>query len=522
MNKIDLVVTYCDSDDSIWQQSFNEWKDKEIEVGITTEDNRPAFGTERTRNWDFMKYWLRGVEQNMPWINRVFFICQQPSQVPKWLNIECPKLRVVYHSEFIPSEFLPTFNPCVISTFIPLIEDLSECFIISDDDMFFLNPITIDKFFDKGISKQWDKHFWRSDNYANGLGEWGHTLDKSFNIEKRYGGVDYMYAPYHLPAALNKSLCKKILETHYDEIHSSLIISKFRNRENIGPGFLYCNIIKRTNKCIWDNHMYDDSYYVELKSGIDFTKCFTKQMVCFNDTENTDHFEDLKSQLLEKLQNRFPKLSCFEVGGKMLYDVALIIPCHNLEKWIVPCLDSILCQKNDLKINRLVYFVLDSCTDNTKSIIESKMANCTSWDVKITEVSVHSPGLARNVALDDLKATYIWFVDGDDWITCDNAIDEMYRLMVKDDKDIIEFKIKSKANPDGAFGGGTVWRAWLSSRIIGDMRFNDRQVGEDNDFAWDIWHKPGAKYGKIALAPYFYNFPREGSQMDKVYGTYSK
>ena len=72
MNKIDLVVTYCDSDGPIWQQSFNEWKDKEIEMGITTKDNRPAFGTERTRNWDFMKYWLRGVEQSMPWINKVF------------------------------------------------------------------------------------------------------------------------------------------------------------------------------------------------------------------------------------------------------------------------------------------------------------------------------------------------------------------------------------------------------------------------------------------------------------------
>ena len=87
--------------------------------------------------------------------------------------------------------------------------------------------------------------------------------------------------------------------------------------------------------------------------------------------------------------------------------------------------------------------------------------------------------------------------------------------MKKDDKDIIEFKIKSKANPDGAFGGGTVWRCVLSSRIIGDMRFNNRQTGEDNDFIWDIYHKPNANYGKIAMAPYFYNFPREGSQMWK-------
>jgi len=28
--------------------------------------------------------------------------------------------------------------------------------------------------------------------------------------------------------------------------------------------------------------------------------------------------------------------------------------------------------------------------------------------------------------------------------------------MIKDDMDIVEFKIKSKAHPEGVFGGGTV------------------------------------------------------------------
>ena len=200
----------------------------------------------------------------------------------------------------------------------------------------------------------------------------------------------------------------------------------------------------------------------------------------------------------------------------------MIVPCHELERFITPLLDSLLSQDNKENIKRLVYFVCDSCTDNTHKMIEDKMSTSNNWEYVIEDVEVHSPGLARNVALDNINATYIWFVDGDDWLTCNNAIDEMYRLMAKDDMDLIEFKIKSRANPDGAFGSGTVWRAWMSSRIIGNERFNDRQVGEDNDFAWNIWHRKGVRYGKIALAPYFYNFPREGSQMDKVYGTYKK
>jgi glycosyltransferase involved in cell wall biosynthesis len=196
-------------------------------------------------------------------------------------------------------------------------------------------------------------------------------------------------------------------------------------------------------------------------------------------------------------------------------NITLIIPCHNLEKWITPCLNSLKKQENKQKLKRRVIFICDNCTDKTHSIIEDKMKYCYSWKWEIIDAAAGSPGAARNIGLDKTNSEYVWFVDGDDWLTCNNAIDELYRLMKKDDMDIIEFKIKSKANPDGAFGGGTVWRCVLSSRIIGNMRFNDRQIGEDNDFIWDIYHKPGAKYGKIALAPYFYNFPRIGSQMWK-------
>ena len=192
-------------------------------------------------------------------------------------------------------------------------------------------------------------------------------------------------------------------------------------------------------------------------------------------------------------------------------DITLIIPCHNLEEYIQPCLNSICNQENNQHIRREVIFICDNCTDNTYNIIKRKMKK-SSWKFRIIKTQAGSPGEARNIGLDNADSQYIWFIDGDDWLTENNAIDELYRLMLQDDMDIIEFKIKSNANPEGDFGGGTVWRCMLSNRIIGETRFNDRQTGEDNDFIWEIYHKPGVKYGKIAFAPYFYNFPREGSQ----------
>lgn len=208
--------------------------------------------------------------------------------------------------------------------------------------------------------------------------------------------------------------------------------------------------------------------------------------------------------------------------AKKDYMLSIIIPCHNLEKWIEPCLISLLEQKNEQKINREIIFICDNCTDRTREIIESKIKDNTSWDFIIEDANVRCPGGARNIGLDKAKGKYIWFIDGDDWLTTEKAVDTLIYCMIKDDMDIVEFKIKSRANPDGVFGTGTVWRAMLSRRIIGNTRFNDRQNGEDNDFSWDVWHKEGVKFGRIALAPYFYNYPREGSQSDIAYHTVEK
>lgn len=201
------------------------------------------------------------------------------------------------------------------------------------------------------------------------------------------------------------------------------------------------------------------------------------------------------------------------------YMLNLIIPCHNLEEWITPCLKSICMQKNNLKVKRKAIFICDNCTDNTQSIIEDIM-NKSEWEYEIYEAHERCAGGARNVGLDHCNSRYIWFIDGDDWLVGEDSIDTILDCMLRDDMDIVQFKIRSNANPLGEFGGGTVWTAMFSSRLIGDYRFNNRQNGEDNDFCEEMWNHRNPKFGKIALAPYFYNYPRENSLSDIAYNCY--
>lgn len=50
-------------------------------------------------------------------------------------------------------------------------------------------------------------------------------------------------------------------------------------------------------------------------------------------------------------------------------DLSIIVPCHNLENYITPLLVSLQSQVYDKEKVEII-FVCDSCSDNTKKIIQ--------------------------------------------------------------------------------------------------------------------------------------------------------
>ncbi len=96
-----------------------------------------------------LKYWFRAVEQFAPWVNRIFFITC--GQKPDWLDESNPKLRLVNHKDYIPSDYLPTFQSNTIELNLHRIPDLSEQFVLFNDDTFLLRPVEPEFFFRKGL-----------------------------------------------------------------------------------------------------------------------------------------------------------------------------------------------------------------------------------------------------------------------------------------------------------------------------------------------------------------------------------
>lgn len=140
MKPIDFVVTWVDGNDPDW---FRE-KMKYQGIDITSGNAENRF-----RDWGTFRYWFRGVEKFAPWVNRVFLITC--GHYPEWLNIEHPKLRLVRHADYMPAECLPTFNSNAIQMFLHRIPDLSEQFVLFDDDCFLTAATTPEDFFVNGV-----------------------------------------------------------------------------------------------------------------------------------------------------------------------------------------------------------------------------------------------------------------------------------------------------------------------------------------------------------------------------------
>ena len=88
---MDIVITYVNGLDPVWLQSY-------------AEHTKVPIMTKRFRDWGFLPYLFRGIEQNMPFVRNVYLVVSGDSQVPEWINRD--HVKVVHHEDFVPKEYL--------------------------------------------------------------------------------------------------------------------------------------------------------------------------------------------------------------------------------------------------------------------------------------------------------------------------------------------------------------------------------------------------------------------------------
>ena len=111
--------------------------------------------------------------------------------------------------------------------------------------------------------------------------------------------------------------------------------------------------------------------------------------------------------------------------------ITVIIPVYNVEPYIRRCLDSVISQTyTDLEI----LLVDDGSTDLSGTICDEYAIS----DERIKVIHKENGGLsdARNVAIEQMKGTYVTFIDSDDWVS-PRYVELMYRAIIKYGSDVV-------------------------------------------------------------------------------------
>jgi len=143
-NTIDIVIPWVDCADTEWRELKRQYQ-----MQSRSAAEKPKDDDSRYRDWETLKYLFRSIEKYAPWVRKVHFVTC--GQKPDWLNTEHPKLNLVDHKDYIPSEYLPTFSSHTIELNLHRIGDLSEQFVYFNDDLCLTALTTAEDFFVNGL-----------------------------------------------------------------------------------------------------------------------------------------------------------------------------------------------------------------------------------------------------------------------------------------------------------------------------------------------------------------------------------
>lgn len=333
---IDFVVTWVDGNDPNWRKQKALYSRPESGNEGWRNDN---IGKQRYRDWELMRYWFRGIEQFAQWVHKIYFVTW--GHVPEWLNTNHPKLEIVKHEDFMPAEYLPTFNSNAIMINIHRIRGLSERFVLFNDDTFLLRETVKEDFFcgklprEEALLDALVKQN-NGDNFAhclmNNAGIINQYFDKKQVLKKYwykfltpvYGSQllrTVLILPFrkfsgfrdpHIPSAYCKEAFKEVWDKEY-ELLDRTSRHRFRNIEDVNEYLIkdwqLCKGRFIPRKHSWGRHFELGVDDVELLEAIRKQRY---SAICINDSDPEIDYKSTKKLLIQAFEEILSKPSAFE------------------------------------------------------------------------------------------------------------------------------------------------------------------------------------------------------------------
>ena len=327
---IDFVLLWVDGNDPAWLEEKNKYAPLKVNY---------SSGTNRFRDWDNLQYWFRGVEQFAPWVDNIYFITW--GHVPAWLDTRHPKLKVINHKDYIPEQYLPTFNSNTIELNLHRLPQLSEKFVLFNDDTFLLKNTTAEDFFVNGMPK--DSFILNPVLPVGELGRIAYTnvnntgiinmnFQKNAVIKKHFKKVFSLkygsqlirtlllmaWKPFvgfsnpHLPMSHLKSRFDFMWERETEKLNATCM-NKFRGLNDLNHWLMrYWNLCEGI---FVPREISFGKYFNISDNLLPITQYITGQkgkVICINDFDPDIDFERAKQEINEALNGLLPEKSSFE------------------------------------------------------------------------------------------------------------------------------------------------------------------------------------------------------------------
>lgn len=291
---MDIVITYVDGNDPVWQRDYEKYTDVPVMQ-------------KRFRDWGTLRYLLRGVETNMPFIRNVYLVVSHSSQVPEWVDTE--NLKIVLHKDIIPAEHIPTFNSTVIEMFLHKIDGLDEEYLYFNDDIFPVQPCRQEDFFRGGKAVTgMSSHFFVTGMYKKHVRRADKLAREALGMQP---SLKYM-RPQHACIPVLRSESERIHSLQHDAIINSL--TRVRSDQNINMT-LFLSYMYHQNLVISERL---SCRHVSLAAATpsrveNYILKPERKLLCINDVKLTEvKYQTFRDTILNAFENRFPVKSKFE------------------------------------------------------------------------------------------------------------------------------------------------------------------------------------------------------------------
>ena len=291
---MDAVITYVNGNDPVWQHAY-----------ATTTSQTVL--KKRYRDWGFLPFLLRGIEQNMPFIEQVFLVVSSESQVPAWVNRDA--VQVVLHQDIIPAQYLPTFNSTTIELFLHRIPNLSEQFVYFNDDLFPIQPLqATDLFRDGKIVTRFSKHLLASNLYKQQTRQ----SDRMARLAAGKKNSLLFIRPQHTIAPMLRSVSANIYNMLEKQLSSH--ITPLRRQDNCNQ-YLYTDYLYHIGKVIAQpiptKHCSMAVYSAEAIANA-ILHC-QRNVICINDVDmSLEKEKAMQETIIHAFEQKFPQPSRFE------------------------------------------------------------------------------------------------------------------------------------------------------------------------------------------------------------------